>query len=210
LHTSPHDSYYMLCLTGIVLLHCYSHVMYFDRCLQLHCSCSFSLYATLATTEHGASVQFVTHCVRWQLHLCESSKPHLTALALFAAYASCAILTLPLPCWHYSLCIVLCVVLIVIRNNRLGRRHPQALVYPLSVALLSPKEDRRVAAEALMATLQQHNATLVAEVCTLLLLLVLLPLLVSTPLVVVLSLLLLWLVAFYYCYYYYLLCYWNS
>jgi hypothetical protein len=37
-------------------------------------------------------------------------------------------------------------------------------VYPLSVALLSPKEDRRVAAEALMATLQQHNATLVSEV----------------------------------------------
>jgi phosphatidylinositol kinase/protein kinase (PI-3 family) len=49
---------------------------------------------------------------------------------------------------------------------RLGRRHPQALVYPLSVALLSPKEDRRVAAEALMATLQQHNATLVSEVFT--------------------------------------------
>ncbi|KAG5176073.1 phosphatidylinositol 3 and 4-kinase-domain-containing protein [Tribonema minus] len=47
--------------------------------------------------------------------------------------------------------------------DRLGRRHPQALVYPLSVALLSPKEDRRVAAEALMATLQQHNGTLVRE-----------------------------------------------
>ncbi|CAN0338200.1 unnamed protein product, partial [Discosporangium mesarthrocarpum] len=44
---------------------------------------------------------------------------------------------------------------------RLGRRHPQALVYPLSVALNSPKQDRKIAAEKLMAALQQYDSALV-------------------------------------------------
>lgn len=47
--------------------------------------------------------------------------------------------------------------------DRMGRRHPQALVYPLSVALKSPRGDRRDAAAALMATLQQHDAALMRE-----------------------------------------------
>ncbi|CAM9628539.1 unnamed protein product, partial [Phaeothamnion confervicola] len=47
--------------------------------------------------------------------------------------------------------------------ERLGRKHAQALVYPLSVALKSPKANRRGAAEALMAAQQHHNPALVRE-----------------------------------------------
>ncbi|KAM3569626.1 hypothetical protein VYU27_008290 [Nannochloropsis oceanica] len=47
--------------------------------------------------------------------------------------------------------------------SRLGSRHPQALVYPLSVALKSPKVERKTAAEALMSTLRQHYSSLVEE-----------------------------------------------
>jgi FKBP12-rapamycin complex-associated protein len=47
--------------------------------------------------------------------------------------------------------------------SRLGSRHPQALVYPLSVALKSPKHERKSAAEALMSTLRQHYSSLVEE-----------------------------------------------
>ncbi len=39
--------------------------------------------------------------------------------------------------------------------DRLGRHHPQALVYPMCVALKSPQKDRREAATMLMANLQQ-------------------------------------------------------
>jgi len=46
---------------------------------------------------------------------------------------------------------------------RLGARHPQALVYPLSVALKSPKIERKSAAEALMANLRQRSSTLVEQ-----------------------------------------------
>jgi serine/threonine-protein kinase mTOR len=45
----------------------------------------------------------------------------------------------------------------------LGARHPQALVYPLSVALKSPKVERKVAAESLMANLRQRYTTLVEQ-----------------------------------------------
>ncbi len=47
--------------------------------------------------------------------------------------------------------------------SRLGSRHPQALVYPLSVALKSPKVERKVAAEALMTSLRQHYSSLVEQ-----------------------------------------------
>lgn len=47
--------------------------------------------------------------------------------------------------------------------SRLGRSHPQALVYPLSVALKSRDSRRRLAAEKLLAVLQEHSATLVDQ-----------------------------------------------
>lgn len=46
---------------------------------------------------------------------------------------------------------------------RLGAKHPQALVYPLSVALKSPKIERKSAAEALMANLRQRSSSLVEQ-----------------------------------------------
>jgi len=46
---------------------------------------------------------------------------------------------------------------------RLGERHTQALVYPLWVALKSPKLERAQAAEALTESLRQHSSRLVDQ-----------------------------------------------
>lgn len=46
---------------------------------------------------------------------------------------------------------------------RLGSKHPQALVYPLSVALKSPRGDRKEAAESLMNGLRQHSTKLIDQ-----------------------------------------------
>ncbi|GKY96129.1 hypothetical protein MPSEU_000573100 [Mayamaea pseudoterrestris] len=46
---------------------------------------------------------------------------------------------------------------------RLGQKHPQALMYPLSVLVKSPVEERKVAAESLMNTLKEHASALVEE-----------------------------------------------
>ncbi len=47
--------------------------------------------------------------------------------------------------------------------DRLGRHHPQALVYPMCVALKSPRSSRREAATMLIANLQQYYAKLVSD-----------------------------------------------
>ena len=46
---------------------------------------------------------------------------------------------------------------------RLGSSHAQALVYPLSVAVKSPRPERRVAAESLMSTLRSHSEKLIDQ-----------------------------------------------
>ena len=46
---------------------------------------------------------------------------------------------------------------------RLGTKHPQAMMYPLSVLLKSPVTDRKVAAESLMNSLKAHSNALVEE-----------------------------------------------
>lgn len=52
-----------------------------------------------------------------------------------------------------------------------GQRHAQALVFPLSVAIKSPRVERIQAANSLMYSLRQHSlkvidhALLVSEVC---------------------------------------------
>jgi serine/threonine-protein kinase mTOR len=46
---------------------------------------------------------------------------------------------------------------------RLGERHPQALMYPLSVLLKSPVAERKNAAESLMNSLKGHSSELVEE-----------------------------------------------
>ena len=46
---------------------------------------------------------------------------------------------------------------------RLGVKHSQALVYPLSVALKSPNDTRKEAAEALMNSLRQNNPKLIDQ-----------------------------------------------
>jgi FKBP12-rapamycin complex-associated protein len=46
---------------------------------------------------------------------------------------------------------------------RLGAKHPQALVYPLSVALKNPRGDRKEAAEQLMTGLRQHSTKLIDQ-----------------------------------------------
>lgn len=46
---------------------------------------------------------------------------------------------------------------------RLGEKHPQALIYPLSVLLKSPVTERKTAAEALMNSLRSHSSALVEE-----------------------------------------------
>jgi phosphatidylinositol kinase/protein kinase (PI-3 family) len=47
--------------------------------------------------------------------------------------------------------------------SKLGTRHCQALVYPLSVALKSPIGERKEAAEMLMKSLRQHSAKLIDQ-----------------------------------------------
>jgi len=47
--------------------------------------------------------------------------------------------------------------------TRLGERHPQALMYPLSVLLKSPVAERKSSAESLMNTLKSHSSELVEE-----------------------------------------------
>lgn len=47
--------------------------------------------------------------------------------------------------------------------ENLGNRHAQALMYPLSVALQSPRMDRKVAAESLLANMRQHSAILIEQ-----------------------------------------------
>ena len=46
---------------------------------------------------------------------------------------------------------------------RLGQKHPQALMYPLSVLVKSPVNDRKVAAERLMNSLKEHAFALVED-----------------------------------------------
>ena len=46
---------------------------------------------------------------------------------------------------------------------RLGEKHPQALMYPLSVLLKSPVVERKAAAESLMNSLRSHSSSLVEE-----------------------------------------------
>ena len=47
--------------------------------------------------------------------------------------------------------------------TRLGERHPQALMYPLSVLLKSPVAERQTSAESLMNSLKSHSNELVEE-----------------------------------------------
>jgi FKBP12-rapamycin complex-associated protein len=47
--------------------------------------------------------------------------------------------------------------------TRLGEKHPQALMYPLSVLLKSPVAERKSSAESLMTTLKEHSSALVEE-----------------------------------------------
>ena len=46
---------------------------------------------------------------------------------------------------------------------RLGQKHPQALMYPLSVLLKSPVLERKSSAESLMLSLKEHSSELVEE-----------------------------------------------
>jgi FKBP12-rapamycin complex-associated protein len=46
---------------------------------------------------------------------------------------------------------------------RLGEKHPQALMYPLSVLLKSPVIERKAAASSLMNTLREHSSELVEQ-----------------------------------------------
>ena len=46
---------------------------------------------------------------------------------------------------------------------KLGMKHPQALMYPLSVLLKSPVDDRKEAAESLMKSLKTHSYQLVEQ-----------------------------------------------
>ena len=47
--------------------------------------------------------------------------------------------------------------------TKLGEKHPQALMYPLSVLLKSPVVERKTAAESLMNSLKAHSSELVEE-----------------------------------------------
>ena len=46
---------------------------------------------------------------------------------------------------------------------RIGTKHPQAMMYPLSVLLKSPVTDRKIAAESLMNSLKTHSNALIEE-----------------------------------------------
>lgn len=45
-----------------------------------------------------------------------------------------------------------------------GKEHPQALIYPLTVASKSPSSYRQTAAESVMDKLRAHSAVLVDQV----------------------------------------------
>lgn len=47
--------------------------------------------------------------------------------------------------------------------SRLGKKHPQALMYPLSVLVKSPVQERKDAAESLMNSLKKHSFALVED-----------------------------------------------
>jgi serine/threonine-protein kinase mTOR len=47
--------------------------------------------------------------------------------------------------------------------TRLGEKHPQALMYPLSVLVKSPVAERKYSAESLMNSLKNHSSDLVEE-----------------------------------------------
>lgn len=47
--------------------------------------------------------------------------------------------------------------------TRLGEKHPQALMYPLSVLIKSPVAERKSSAESLMNSLKHHSSELVGE-----------------------------------------------
>lgn len=47
--------------------------------------------------------------------------------------------------------------------SKLGTKHAQALMFPLSVALQSPREDRQNAAQSLLTNLRQHSAPLINQ-----------------------------------------------
>ena len=47
--------------------------------------------------------------------------------------------------------------------TRIGEKHPQALMYPLSVLLKSPVAERKYSAESLMNSLKNHSCELVEE-----------------------------------------------
>lgn len=46
---------------------------------------------------------------------------------------------------------------------KLGEKHPRALLYPLFVALKSPKQDRKEAAELIMNSMRQHSKVLIDQ-----------------------------------------------
>lgn len=53
-------------------------------------------------------------------------------------------------------------------NNLLtdvGKHHPQALIYPLTVASKSSSKSRQGAALAIMERMREHSPTIVAQVC---------------------------------------------
>lgn len=73
-------------------------------------------------------------------------------------------------CGVNCVCICVCVgvylqVRTLIHNLlvRIGRHHPQALMYPLLVATKSQSPSRRQAAQAVLEMLRTHSATLVDQ-----------------------------------------------
>ena len=48
--------------------------------------------------------------------------------------------------------------------TEVGKEHPQALIYPLTVASKSPSSSRQTAAESVMDKLRAHSAVLVEQV----------------------------------------------
>jgi serine/threonine-protein kinase mTOR len=50
--------------------------------------------------------------------------------------------------------------------SNIGRQHPQALIYPLNVASLSPSAARKSAALTILDTMRQHSPEIVEQVRT--------------------------------------------
>ena len=50
--------------------------------------------------------------------------------------------------------------------NEVGRHHPQALIYPLTVASKSSSISRKNAALSIMDRMRDHSATIVEQVCS--------------------------------------------